>query len=67
MKRFLAALLCALIAGTVLAFAACSDGSSEGGEGNGSGGTPQTPVNPDAEVWWFIIRLRAIPKAWQTT
>lgn len=31
MKRFLAALLCALIAGTVLAFAACSDGSSEGG------------------------------------
>lgn len=50
MKRFLAALLCALIAGTVLAFAACSDGSSEGGEGNGSGGTPQTPVNPDAEV-----------------
>lgn len=50
MKRFLAALLCALIAGTVLAFAACSDGSSEGGEGNGNGGTPQAPVNPDAEV-----------------
>lgn len=50
MKRFLAALLCALMAGTVLAFAACSYGSSEGGEGNGNGGTPQTPVNPDAEV-----------------
>lgn len=53
MKRFLAALLCALMAGTVLAFAACSDGSSEGGEGNGNGGTPQTPVNPDAEVLVF--------------
>ena len=54
MKRFLVALLCALMAGTVLAFAACTDGSSEGGEGNGNGGTPQTPVNPDAELPSFF-------------
>lgn len=58
MKRFLAALLCALMAGTVLAFAACSDGSSEGGEGNGNGGTPQTPVNPDAELPSFFLWRR---------
>ena len=58
MKRFFAALLCALIAGTVLAFAACSDGSSEGGEGNGNGGTPQTPVNPDAELPSFFLWRR---------
>lgn len=58
MKRFLAALLCALMAGTVLAFAACTDGSSEGGEGNGNGGTPQTPVNPDAELPSFFVAER---------